>query len=232
MSDAYRRVTWRGRVFNKRTVAMLVEVERRVGDELTIFQGSYNSGVGASAGTHDGGGAVDLWCATTPVARVVRIMRVVGFAAWYRPAIPGLWGHHVHAIAIGDREMSTGARAQVIDYFNGRNGLASHAADSTWRPDPIPTFDYEKAIDVQLDDKLPSGKTVGEALSAVLVMQAQLAKFRESTRERDRRLRERINEIAKGDSVKLRELDALLDELLIDRDEDVAAVTSSKGGKS
>lgn len=230
MSDEYDRVVWRGRVFNRRTVVMLEAVEKLLGDELTIFQGSYNSSVGASAGTHDGGGAVDLWCSSTPVARVVRVMRVVGFAAWFRPELwsggKRVWGNHVHAIAIGDREMSLGARAQVVDYFAHRDGLKSHAHDPTWHPDPQDVFDYQEATDVKLDDKLPgkSGSTVGDALVAVLKMQEQLAKFRSATLARDRDLRARINALAKGGVIKLDELDKLLAEV-IDADE-------TEGGKS
>ena len=215
MSDAYERVVWKSRTLNKRTAAMLEEVERRLKHELIVFQGSYNSGgVSASAGTHDGGGAVDVWCTGVEPLRVQRVMRAVGFAAWYRPAIPDLWGNHVHAIAIADREMSLGARAQVVDYFAHRDGLKSHAHDDTWHPDPIPTFDYERAIDVQLDDKLANGKTVGDALVAVLKMQEALARFRAATHERDVALRQQVRALARNGAVQLDELEELLSKTL------------------
>lgn len=213
---------------------MLEVVERRIGAELTLFQGSYNGGrVSASAGTHDGGGAVDCWCSDVDVDRLVRVMRTVGFAAWYRPAIAGLWGAHVHAIAIGDRELSSGARAQVVAYLNHRDGLKSNAHDPTWHPDPVRTFDYERAIDVRLDDRLSNGQTVGEALVAVLKMQQQLDTFRASERERFQRLRKRINDIARDDRVAVSELEALLrEELSGDAEASAPASSTTKKGKS
>jgi hypothetical protein len=120
----------------------LYAVEARLGyryGSLDVLQGSYNAGgVKASGGTHDGGGAVDLSPANWPDK--VHALRAVGFAAWHRPAIPGLWGEHVHAVLIGNAKLSPAARAQVDDYRHHRNGLADHGPDNTWHPVPIPTF--------------------------------------------------------------------------------------------
>ena len=93
-----------------KTRAALEEAERRLGYRLTVVQGSYNpGGVRQSAGTHDGGGVVDLlawdW------QRKVRVLRSVGFAAWYRPAISGLWGAHIHAVLIDHGRLSAAAAA-------------------------------------------------------------------------------------------------------------------------
>lgn len=70
----------------------------------------------------------------TPVQRwqTVRALRVVGFAAWFRPAIAGVWPAHIHAMAIGDTDMDArNGIQQVADYYAGRNGLSTHAADNT-----------------------------------------------------------------------------------------------------
>jgi hypothetical protein len=45
---------------DRMTAQALDKAARRLGYPLTIVQGSYHRGVGASAGTHDGGGVVDL----------------------------------------------------------------------------------------------------------------------------------------------------------------------------
>lgn len=124
-----------------KTRAALEEAERRLDYPLTIVQGSYNAGgVSASAGTHDGGGVVDLlawdW------QRKVRVLRAIGFAAWYRPAIPGLWGAHIHAVLIDHGRLAPSAARQVTAYRSGRDGLASNRTDPFWRPDPIPVFRY------------------------------------------------------------------------------------------
>lgn len=149
--DPYTRVTFRGRLVDAQTMGALLVAEKRLGYELTITQGSYNAGgVSASAGTHDGGGVVDL--APYDYKRKVRVLRDLGWAAWYRPAIPGLWSAHIHAILIGNSRMSSGAAAQVVDYKNGLDGLAGKRPDpNPYRPDPPVVFDYAAA---RRDDKL------------------------------------------------------------------------------
>src|ERR671926_459425 len=102
------RVYVQGKTLNKRTYDMLKLAEKRLGYDLTIVQGSYHRGVGASAGTHDGGGVVDL--APWDYQRKVRVLRGVGFAAWYRAPLAGVWPAHIHAVAIGDPELAPAAR--------------------------------------------------------------------------------------------------------------------------
>lgn len=120
---------------NVRTKRMIKAASRLVakGCHLDLTQGSYNpGGVDASAGTHDGGGAADInvghLCGKRRV-RVVRSLRRVGFAAWYRPTIPGLWNEHIHAIAINDPDLSSGAQHQVGDYYEGKDGLSGGNPD-------------------------------------------------------------------------------------------------------
>lgn len=139
MTDWYKIVEHDGRKVDYLTHLALLEAEKKLGYELSITQGSYNSGVvGASAGTHDGGGVVDLrawdW------QNKVRALREVGFAAWYRPTIPGLWNEHIHAVLIGNRKLSPSAARQVTAYKNGRNGLANNGVDTFWRPKVIKAF--------------------------------------------------------------------------------------------
>lgn len=137
---AYDRTTYDGHTVNYRTKAMLWQMADYLGYDLTVSQGSYSTSVGASAGTHDGGGAVDL--APADWENKVKVGRMVGFSAWHRTAIPGLWNEHIHMIAIGDKEMSDAARKQVQDYFAHLDGLASHQHDPEWRPNQIVRFHY------------------------------------------------------------------------------------------
>lgn len=129
-----------GKTLNKRTADMLNRAEQRLGYGLYILQGSYNSSVGASAGTHDGGGAIDVSVSGVNIDRVVLVLRQVGFAAWYRPTRPGVWNQHIHAIAIGDPELSSGAKQQVTEYYQGYDGLAGSGRDNGPRLNPIPTW--------------------------------------------------------------------------------------------
>lgn len=142
------RTTYSGRTINQRTRDMLAEARSMLGHDIVVTQGSYNAGgVTASAGTHDGGGAVDVSVrdlSTTQRWETVRAMRRVGFAAWLRTASQGPWPDHIHAIAVGDTDLSSGARNQVADYFVGRNGLASHAADNTPSAYQVPFTWWEK----------------------------------------------------------------------------------------
>lgn len=142
------RTTFSGKRVNARTRAMLLEAQRLAGRTITVTQGSYNpGGVGASAGTHDGGGVVDISIAAlseTQRWQLVRALRRVGFAAWYRTPSQGPWAAHIHAVAIGDTDMSLSARDQVADYYVGRNGLASHALDNTPSAYRVPFTWWEK----------------------------------------------------------------------------------------
>lgn len=143
--DPMGKVVKDGHTLDRKTAAALAVAEERLGYNLTIVQGSYNGGdgaVSASAGTHDGGGAVDL--SPYDWKRKVRVLRGLGFAAWHRPAIPGVWGEHIHAIQIGNQNLSAAAQRQVESYKAGRDGLAGNAVDpDTYHPDVEP-FNYVK----------------------------------------------------------------------------------------
>lgn len=138
--DAYKRVIMHGKTVNKRTAAALLEAEHRLGYDLTIIQGSYNTSVSASAGTHQGGGAVDL--APYEYAKKVEALRRIGFAAWHRQAIAGLWVEHIHAGLVGDAEAAPALKQQFADYAAGLNGLADRGRDTDWRPAKLSRFNY------------------------------------------------------------------------------------------
>jgi peptidoglycan hydrolase-like protein with peptidoglycan-binding domain len=133
-----------GYVVNARTQAMLTEAQRLLGYTLVLEQGSYNPGGDpTSAGTHDGGGVVDISVTGMTAAKrtaVARALRQVGFAAWVRNPSQGDWPWHVHAAAINDTDLSTQAQNQVGDYYLGMNGLANHGPDDGPRI-PIKTWE-------------------------------------------------------------------------------------------
>jgi peptidoglycan hydrolase-like protein with peptidoglycan-binding domain len=133
-----------GYTVNTRTQAMLTETERLLGFHLVLAQGSYNPGGDpSSAGTHDGGGVVDInidSMSTATRTAVARALRQVGFAAWIRNPTQGNWPWHIHAAAINDTDLSTQAQNQTGDYYLGFNGLANHGADDGPR---IPIVTWE-----------------------------------------------------------------------------------------
>ncbi len=142
--DDYTRITIGSADFNARTLAMLDHAQllyEAAGGTMVfrqaITQGGYNNGfVAASFGTHDGGGAVDLSVRslvdfsiqTDQIPLMIRALRVAGFAAWLREADELYAGSpiHIHAIAIGDLELSQAAREQIdgtFGYLRGYDGL-------------------------------------------------------------------------------------------------------------
>lgn len=139
VAEDYTRLTYTsatGAVVNQRTKLMLDRAVVALSDSYSwtpyLLQGSYHPGVGSSAGTHDGGGVVDIRVTTmTENGRnlCVQALREVGFAAWYRTPAEG-FDVHIHAVGIGDHEMSAAAEDQVQQFFNGQNGLANHGADT------------------------------------------------------------------------------------------------------
>jgi peptidoglycan hydrolase-like protein with peptidoglycan-binding domain len=122
-----------GKRTNTRTATMLRAADQLLSWSIVLTQGSYTSANPDSAGTHDGGGVVDIGVSalsTTQRWETVKALRTVGFAAWLRTPSDG-FAYHIHAAAISDPDMSRSARNQVHDYYFGRNGLANHNPDNT-----------------------------------------------------------------------------------------------------
>jgi hypothetical protein len=139
-------ITWRGRQLNAKTILMLQAVERRLGQRLVITQGSFNSDVGPSKGTHDAGGVVDISVrdAGASTARKLRALRKEGFAAWRR--LPSQFKpedrvpEHIHAVSLFDENLSRNAKNQKRDFKADPplNGLLSKGPDDGPRV-PIPS---------------------------------------------------------------------------------------------
>jgi beta-lactamase class A len=130
---------------NGRTFAMLQYAAQLYQGEIdvageAITQGSYSDNGAASFGTHLGGGVVDISVMRphtdnvlySEIEPLVRALRVAGFAAWLRD-----WnelgegsGIHIHAVAVGDKELSPEALDQLsgpFGYFRGYSGVPQSA---------------------------------------------------------------------------------------------------------
>lgn len=88
----------------------------------SITQGSFSTGVAASAGTHDGDGVLDF-SSTSVQDRA----RAGGWAAWTRGNGDGM-SPHTHAVYMKATGIAPGAQGQVLDYINGGSGLGVGAA--------------------------------------------------------------------------------------------------------
>lgn len=133
ISPGSRDGSYGGKRTNTRTVDMLAEADSKLSWNLTLTQGSYTSANPGSAGTHDGGGVVDISVSSMSTAQrweTVRELRRVGFAAWLRTPDQG-FAYHIHAVAVSDPDLASAAQPQVHDYYFGKNGLANHGPDNT-----------------------------------------------------------------------------------------------------
>jgi peptidoglycan hydrolase-like protein with peptidoglycan-binding domain len=147
---------------NTRTRLMISAADATLPWTIQVSQGSYCLGkkscAEASAGTHDGGGAIDVRVSGLTTAQrwqTVRALRAVGFAAWLRTRSQcTCWSDHIHAIAIGDTDVwqangKYGNRDQVADYYVGRNGLSGHAKDNTPLLYRVPFTTWERVRPTQ-----------------------------------------------------------------------------------
>ena len=178
MGDSVKWVWWRGTKLNRRTIDVLEEAERILGFKLVVTQGSYNTSVSASGGTHDGGGAFDIR-ARAPMTqktrdKIVLTLRQIGAGpTWHRKPSEGAWPHHIHGIVPGDPDLSDAAKRQVTSYRNGRNGLANQRPDTG--PD-VPWITWEqylasKAVekpDVEEEDEVKHIYLVGSSRYRIL----------------------------------------------------------------
>ena len=174
-------------VVNRRTAEMLSKAVKRAGltGKVVIVQGSYRAGNGAeaSAGTHDGGGVIDIrtWNLTAAQRdRLVLELRRAGFWAWYRTKAQG-FDPHIHAVARGDRDLDPDAAAQVNAGERGLNGLASRGPDDGPRV-PVPVFQWAP----------PNAKRIDAAIRRALAISgndpAESKAVRALTRLRNRRV--------------------------------------------
>jgi hypothetical protein len=157
--DDLTRIQVNGVILNQRTYAMLEQAAALYGGSridlvgLSITQGSYVDDEPLSFGTHAGGGAVDISVVSLEkwevlydeVPSLIHALRVAGFAAWLReygelaPDSPV----HIHAIAIGDPQLSPAAEDQLTGpygYFHGFNGLPQESGIPVPDPHGGPVF--------------------------------------------------------------------------------------------
>ncbi len=139
--EDYTLVELKGWTINQRTLSMLQHASVLFNGDAEylpslITQGSYHDNGAASWGTHLGGGAIDLSVMlpgtytvdSSNLSRMIQSLRAAGFAAWVRDTNELFSGSalHIHAIAIGDAQLSQPALDQLTSqegYFFGFNGI-------------------------------------------------------------------------------------------------------------
>lgn len=141
----------------KRTAALLDRTKARLKKKaekdkksysLRIIQGSYNTTVDASAGTHDYDACLDVQIVGMDWFQAQKWLRSQGWAAWVR--VPPTFSYHIHMIALPPYKLNfvskvgTYVPGQVEDYYAHKSGLVGSAPDNTWHPDNIKStiFNY------------------------------------------------------------------------------------------
>jgi len=218
--DPYGRTSRRdGVVLNYRTLEMfeITELRAITFGPLELSQGSYTTANPQSGGTHAGGGALDVRVGGLSTAQretVVKELRRTGFAAWLRTPSQGDWPYHIHAIAIGDKEMSSQAAQQVGWYKQGKNGLANEGPDdgpkvswteyrqeidlSYYGPEKWDDADFNRFFDRagwgrNIDDLVAGGGTVRDAGTMLGYIHKNVVEAEDAARAADAKGAEILN---------------------------------------
>ncbi len=161
--NAVQKVVW-GRtrsgkiaVMGRRTAAHLdatiIRLRKRTKGtaELQLIQSAYNTGVDASAGTHDLDAALDVEIVGMDWDAAQAFLRKNGWAAWFRH--PPEFPNHIHMISLGYEPAPVGifVPGQVRDYENHAFGLKDQhipGSDKSWFPPDIDAtmFHYRRFI--------------------------------------------------------------------------------------
>lgn len=151
------RVVFEGKRLDASTRDRLLWARKASGLALVVTQGGYNAGgVAASAGTHDGGGVLDIrtrGLSLEDKKRAVLVLRQAGFVAWLRTVAQGFEVEHIHAVELSSTTVSPAAQRQIDAWRKGRNGLKSNRADDGPKVD-IPTA-MPGTTETQEDDMTP-----------------------------------------------------------------------------
>jgi len=130
--DPWEKVNIDGETVDNFTAAALEAASNEAGTDWRILQGSFSTDVAASGSTHSGGGVIDIAPTNGDWEGAVTALRKIGFAAWIRN-VPGHGyagsGEHIHAVLMGDEQLSDQAAIQVQSYLNNDNGLEGSTPD-------------------------------------------------------------------------------------------------------
>ena len=138
--------------------------------EIGVIQTAYNTGVEASAGTHDFDAVMDLYIPGVDWWDQQRFFRFNGFGCWYRHA--PLFSNHIHGFTLpvprgtyrGDdfaTKVGIYVPGQLIDYYNHAFGLAGQhtpGSDTSKFPKDIDATVFDLARYVHNKRRLQDAK--------------------------------------------------------------------------
>lgn len=136
---------------------------KKFGKEIVVIQSDWNTGVAASAGTHDYDAVWDIYIPGVSWWDMQRFLRANGFGCWYRH--PPLFGNHIHGFTLpvpegkfrGDDFAMQGTKVgiyvpgQLEDYYKeafGLSGQHTPGSDNSWFPPnkEATVFDLSKYV--------------------------------------------------------------------------------------
>lgn len=141
--------------------------------QYDVSQGSYNGGVKASGGTHDGGG---VWDMRQYDVETITLARNGGAAAYHRsPEEAGSiwWPDHTHAVLVGD-PCNGPARYQVDAYKAGYDGLgymgrsAKDSGPKTIKRDYIDGIAWMTAEIKRMDDDMAHIESISQSAANMI----------------------------------------------------------------
>lgn len=174
-----------------RTIAHLDHLnilsKARFGVGIVIVQGPYNTGVSASAGTHDYDACWDGYIPGVPWLDQQKFFRTHGSGAYWRK--PPSFGNHIHGFTLPPREGASVSddyqvagfkvgkyvdggwslygrkvgSSQIQDYYEHKTALAGHAHDPTWFPTNIAATIFD--LNVYIEARRPKEPIVGARLA-------------------------------------------------------------------
>jgi hypothetical protein len=134
---AHAKVLWRGRYICAHSLPKFKLWDARTPTyNITLIQGSYSS-YDLSAGTHARGGAADAEGDNRGGAAAVRTASNMARSAllvawprfWNRSGKPGTGNWHIHLLDPSCSDLSSAARAQVLLFGRGYDGLVGNHVD-------------------------------------------------------------------------------------------------------
>lgn len=152
-----------------RTIAhldwMSERAEKTFGQRIFVIQAPYNTGVAASAGTHDYDACKDWYIPGVGWWRTQRFGRVHGDGCYYRRPSQG-FSNHIHGFTLPvhrvfrtkvgiyvDGGLSQYghlvASSQLADYYAHKDALADHAHDPSWFPKNIDATIFDLSLYLQ-----------------------------------------------------------------------------------
>lgn len=141
---------------------------------LRIIQPPWNVGVPASAGTHDRCACFDVAVDGMEWLAAQKALRALGWAAWFRPYTPGVWGNHIHMVSLGcPAPKGIYVPGQIADYYDHRNGLAGHAQDQSWHPADIDATVFDYPAWLEEHDMTPEQDKTLSTIAATVARQEQ-----------------------------------------------------------